>query len=206
MSEPSPYELLGVTEDASFEEVQEARGRLAQQYSDDQRHLQTIEAAYDAILMERLRMRQEGKIKVPERIRFPERVVEPTPEVTPLATNTSPAWLKQWVDTPSRTEVLWSTGVFLGLGLLSFYPVANDGILQLTLALGVGANLYFLNRKEHKFGRSVLLTVGALIVGLLLGGVLGATVPLSIVPGLTAEKLITLVTFLIMWLVSSFVR
>jgi len=58
MSEQSPYEQLGVTLDASFDEIQEARDRLKQQYSGEIKLLQSIEAAYDAILMDRLKMRQ----------------------------------------------------------------------------------------------------------------------------------------------------
>ena len=64
MGDQNYYEKLGVTEDATFDEIQEARNRLLQQYSGDSKHLEVVEAAYDAILMERLRMRQEGKIKV----------------------------------------------------------------------------------------------------------------------------------------------
>jgi hypothetical protein len=77
MSEQSPYEQLGVTIDASFDEIQEARDRLTDQHSGERQVVESIEAAYDAILMDRLRMRQEGKIKVPERIRFPERQAPP---------------------------------------------------------------------------------------------------------------------------------
>jgi hypothetical protein len=78
MSEQSPYEKLGVSEEASFDEIQDVRNRLLQQYSGDSKRVEVIEAAYDAILMDRLRMRQEGKIKVPERIRFPERLCTST--------------------------------------------------------------------------------------------------------------------------------
>ncbi len=66
MSSQSPYEQLGVESDASFDEIQEAKNRLMQQYQGNQPTLETIEAAYDAIIMERLRMRQEGRIKVPD--------------------------------------------------------------------------------------------------------------------------------------------
>ena len=45
MSEPTPYQLLEVDEDASFDEVQEARTRLAEQYSGDMKRLELIEAA-----------------------------------------------------------------------------------------------------------------------------------------------------------------
>ncbi|TAG63241.1 MAG: molecular chaperone DnaJ [Oscillatoriales cyanobacterium] len=176
MSEQTPYQLLEVDEDASFDEVQEARTRLAEQ-----------QVAYDAILMDRLRQRQEGKIKVPERIRFPERVAPPPASFTPSAPSGSPAWLQRLIDTPSRADILWPAGVYVGLGGLSIYPAANDSLLQLTLALGVGSCLYFLNRKEQKFGRAVLLTVASTAF-------------------ITTEKFIALFTFLILWLVSSFLR
>ena len=77
MSEQNPYEQLGVTEESSFEEIQEAKQRLVQQYQNDSKIVESIEAAYDSVLMDRLRMRQEGRIKVPDRIRFPERLTIP---------------------------------------------------------------------------------------------------------------------------------
>jgi hypothetical protein len=73
----------------------------------------------------------------------------------------------------------------------------------LTLALGVGSCLYFVNRKEQKFGRAVLLTVAGLVIGLLLGGFLGSLVSPALI---TTEKFIALFTFLILWLVSGFLR
>ncbi|NEP25885.1 CPP1-like family protein, partial [Moorena sp. SIO3I6] len=67
MSDNNPYDQLGVTEEASFDEIQDAKGRLMQKHRGNQKLLDTVEAAYDAIIMDRLRMRQEGKIKVPDR-------------------------------------------------------------------------------------------------------------------------------------------
>ncbi len=202
MSNQSHYQQLGLNEDASFDEIQAARDRLKQQYREDQKSLQNIEAAYDAILMERLRLRQEGKIKVPERIRFPERTTQAPPPVASESTNKMPGWLERLIDTPSRADILWPAGGYLALAGISIYA-SSTSVLQLTLALGVGGCLYFLNRKENKFGRSVLLSAGALIVGLLLGGILG---PLAPATGLSLEIFITLVTFLVLWLVSAFLR
>jgi len=203
MSEPTPYQLLEVDEDASFDEVQEARTRLTKQYIGDQKRLESIEAAYDAILMDRLRQRQEGKIKVPERIRFPERLAPTPASFAPAPPSGSPAWLQRLIDTPSRSDILWPAGVYVGLGGLSIYPAANDSLLQLTLALGVGCCLYFVNRKEQKFGRAVLLTVAGLVIGLVLGGLLGSFVSPAFI---TTEKFIALFTFFILWLVSGFLR
>ncbi|MCA6538857.1 MAG: CPP1-like family protein, partial [Pseudanabaena sp. M037S2SP2A07QC] len=69
MSEPTPYEKLGVNDEASFEEVRDARDRLLRENEGDESQQEIIEVAYDAILMDRLRARKEGKIAVPDRIR-----------------------------------------------------------------------------------------------------------------------------------------
>ena len=203
MSNQSHYQQLGITEDASFEEIQAAKERLKQQHSEDKKVIENIESAYDAILMDRLRMRQEGKIKVPERIRFPEKQTKKAPDnFTPGNTKVGPTWVQKFIDTPSQADILWPTGIYVVLGAVSIYSgVSQTSTLQLTLAVGVGCCLYFLNRKENKFGRAVLLTVTGLITGLILGGILSA-----LATGLTAEIFITLVTFFVLWIVSCFLR
>ena len=104
MSDQNPYEKLGVSEDASFDEIQDARNRLLEQHGGEGNDREFIEAAYDAILMDRLRMRQEGKITVPERIRFPEmRVSSPQPE-SPIPRENSPIWLQRVVDQPTYVQ------------------------------------------------------------------------------------------------------
>jgi hypothetical protein len=207
MSDQNPYEKLGVTEDASFDEIQDAKGRLMQQYRGDQKLVETVEAAYDAIIMDRLRMRQEGKIKVPERIRFPEKV-SPLPSFTQAPVSRSPAWLQGLLDTPTPPELIWPLVSFLLLSCLTvFYPDSNGSTLSLALALGFGCNIYFLNRKERQFGRAVLLTLIGLLVGFAIGTLLGGLVETQITNiGLTNEKFATLVTFFLLWLISSFLR
>jgi len=202
MNEQNSYETLGLTESSSFEDIQEARDRLIEECAGDRKRAEAIEAAYDAILMERLRLRQEGKIKVPDRIRFAESAAEPLPSKPAIPAPARPEWLTQLVDTPDRNEVLWPGLTFSVLCLLGLYAPS------LALALGVGATIYFLNRKEHKFWRSVLLTVAGLAVGFAVG--------LSLAQGLMASGLqwawatpdvvTALITFIALWLLSSFFR
>ncbi|MBD3880287.1 CPP1-like family protein [Phormidium tenue FACHB-886] len=201
MSDKSSYERLGVNEEASFDEIQEAKARLVKQHSGDRKQIEAIEAAYDAVLMDRLRLRQEGKIKVPDRIRFPERLVDPPPEYTPAPTKQTPDWLQRLIDTPSRNDILLPAGLFLAASLLS---VSSP---SLALALGVGFSLYFLNRKEHKFGRAFLLTLIGLVVGVVLGLQISTLIApqLATVP-LAPESFAAVVTFVILWVVSSFLR
>lgn len=208
MSEQNNYEKLGVTEDATFDEIQDARNRLLQEYSGDNKRLETVEAAYDAILMDRLRMRQEGKIKVPEGIRFAERRSQSSPQESPAPAKKSPAWLVRMVDQPSLTDVLLPGGLFLGLGSVSvFYPGAGEQVLQFALFFGVGLSFYFLYRKEQRFGRAVLLTGLGLISGLIVGGILGSLLlPQISTIGLSVEQFSTVLTFVLLWLVNSFLR
>lgn len=208
MSDQTPYEKLGVREDASFDEIQDAKGRLMQQHRGDQKLVEAVEAAYDAIIMERLRLRQEGKIKVPDRIRFPEKL-SPPPTVSQAPVNNSPAWLQRLVDTPTPPDLLWPAVSFLLLGGVTIFYRARDmsSMLSLVLALGVGCSIYFLNRKEAQFGRAVLLTLAGLLVGVGLGSLLGGSLATQLASiNITPDQFATLVTFLVLWLISSFLR
>jgi len=57
-----PYSLLGISADASFEDVQQARDRVVAGCGDDAIARARAEAAYDAVLMARLRDRQSGRV------------------------------------------------------------------------------------------------------------------------------------------------
>lgn len=206
MSSQSPYEQLGVTEASSFEEIQDARNHLFAQHQGDRKQLESIEAAYDAVLMDRLRLRQEGKIKVPDRIRFPEKVVPPPVSPPPLPTNQGSAWLQRLIDTPSLTDVLLPAGILTALSALVI-AVPSANVVQMALILGMGTGFYFLYRKERKLGRTVLLGLLGLVVGFLVGGLLGtAFLPQIASFGLNPNAFVSVVTFVILWLVSSFLR
>ncbi len=208
MSDQNPYEKLGVSEEASFDEIQDARNRLFEQHSGDAKHLEVIEAAYDAILMDRLRMRQEGKIKVPERIRFPELRVQSPPKETQAPREHSPAWLQRILDRPTPADILLPGAWYIGLSAISlFYPEGGNQVLQLALVVGVSIGIYFLNRKEAKFGRAVLFTLVSLIVGLITGGLLANwLLPQISFINLGSNQFSTVLTFILLWLVSSFLR
>lgn len=206
MSDPTPYQTLGVSEDASFEEIQAVKNHLSQQYQGDTRTLELVETAYDAILMDRLKLRQEGKIKVPDRIRFPERTVEAPAKSLPNFTPPTPSWLQGWLDQPSRQDVLLPGVILAILGVISFVsPDGGNSLRPLLLVAGVFVSIYFLNRKENKFGRAFLLTLGALILGVALGSGLTYLLKSSNLP-VSGEQIAATVSFFLLWLTSSFLR
>ena len=219
MSEQNAYEQLGVSENASFEEIQDAKKRLIQQHGSDSKKVESIETAYDTIIMDRLRLRQEGKIKVPERIRFPERAPEALPNLTPTSQKYSSNWLQQFIDNPSQADILLPTGIFLVLASIAVFAQTSDisqavnpsqststSLLPLLMALGFMANIYFLNRKEGRFGRAFLMSMVALLVGIGLGTGLAQLMASQGGVVLGGEKLASTITFCLFWLASCFLR
>jgi len=200
MTEQNPYEQLGVTEDASFEEIQEAKTRLTKEYEDDQPQKEAVEAAYDSIIMDRLRLRQEGKIKVPERIRFPERskpAKKPQPQ--PQSQASSPAWLQRLLDTPSRNDLLISAGIYVLFVAITLSSAESASVM---LAVGFAASAYLLNRKENRLGRSLIISLVSLLIGIGLGSALAPIVA----AGMPTEQFTGLATLFMFWLASSFLR
>ncbi|MGA1623168.1 MAG: CPP1-like family protein [Synechocystis sp.] len=209
MSGQTPYQTLGISEDATFDDIQAVKTRLLREYQDNTQLLDEVEAAYDAIIMERLRLRQEGKIKVPEKIRFPERQVDTPAKTMPSITMPSaPAWLATSLDQPSRNDILLPAGVFTVLAVISWLSQDTSGSLQsLLLVAGVFATIFFLNRKERKFGKALLFSLGALLLGIALGtGLIQLLLATNMAIAISPEQISATITFFILWLISSFVR
>ncbi len=213
MSEQSVhYETLGLTEASSFEEVQSARKRLVAGCEDNPQKKESIEAAYDAILMERLRLRQEGKIKVPDRIRFAEKQAKPAVTVanrSPLE-NAGPQWFSDLLDQPeSSSELLWPSIIFASLAGLSWVLTSGSSSgASLALALGMMCAVYFLNQKTRRLWRSMGLAAVGLAVGLGLG-LLVVQIFSSQGTALTTAQVSSLyasITLLVLWFVTGFLR
>ncbi|AFZ47264.1 heat shock protein DnaJ domain protein [Cyanobacterium stanieri PCC 7202] len=210
MSDLSPYDTLGVTESASFEEIQIAKENLLKENEGDSQIRERIEIAYDAIIMDRLRLRQEGKIKVPEQIRFPEKVVDT--KKSPISFNysnskdKSPRWLSDFIDQPSIQELSISGVIFLTLILLSVFS-QDFAILPLLLTFGVGTTFFFVFRKSKSFWRAVGVSFFAFILGLS-GSTLVATLVTNagLNLGFTEDQFVCLFTFSLMWLAANFTR
>ena len=74
------------------------------------------------------------------------------------------------------------------------------------LALGVFTNIYFLNRKENKFGRALLITLGGLFLGVGLGWGIVQLLQGANLSGEISQSVIGIAIFFIFWLSSSFLR
>lgn len=206
MNDLSPYEKLGVSEEASFDEIQNAKKSLTLKYKNDVQVVETIEAAYDAIIMDRLKMRQEGKIKVPDQIRFPEKIAKPqkTPffKKTPNINNNTSNWLESFIDTPSPQEIIVSGLIYLGLAVITVFN-QEPNLTSFLLTLGVGTNFYFIYRKHNKFWRTTGITFAFFVMAIALGNFLAPFIGSS---DFTLEQFVCLFSFCLFWLISNFLR
>ncbi|MEN9205606.1 MAG: CPP1-like family protein [Thermostichales cyanobacterium SZTDM-1c_bins_54] len=182
MADPSPYHLLGVSEDASFEDIQAARDRLLQLVPTDVRQQEAIEHAYDMILMQRLRLRQEGKLAVPDRIRFAERSI---PGPTPANPPRRPSPWQDFFLAPTGREAL---AIALATAALLAWVWLNPVDPTLPLSLGFIGTLYALYRKNRRLGRAFALGLLGLVLGtvagwglaVILGGPAGAAAAMMV--------------------------
>ncbi|WP_309744424.1 CPP1-like family protein [Chamaesiphon sp. OTE_20_metabat_361] len=208
MSQQNPYEQLGVAQDATFEEIQAAKQRVIAQVGSDRQLQDNVEAAYDAILMERLKLRQQGKIKVPDGIRFPEKLPNVVPKFTSLSGPNSPSWVRDTFERPDRSQILTTSGVYAALLAAILVPTIASSALPTIIAFGIGFCLYFVNQKQRRFKRAVLGSLTAAIVGTAIAAVMVnyLHMPTEQLIGIHGEVFAGVLVLVMLWAVSSFTK
>ena len=124
----NPYERLGISPDASFDDVQAAkRGRLAE-VGDDPQACARIEAAYDAVLMDRLKERQQGKLSNAALSASQREAARPTAPSSPASKPVLPS-----LPSLPRPTLKFSAPVLPSLSLAEgrerWLPLAGGGVL-----------------------------------------------------------------------------
>ena len=195
----NPYTLLGIAPQSTFEEVQAARQAKLDATGDDPLARSRVEAAYDAVLMDRLKERQQGRVSSAARSASQKETL-PTPARPPLAQlpslpslslpriggGSSAAGRPLSVSLASGRErlvPLIGHGVLLVLAL-AFPGAAPDALL----ALAALTTLVNLQRRNGTFGRSVGYTVLLLALGLGLSQLLLMALPVPVVQALPIQS------------------
>lgn len=204
---PDPYGRLGVEADASFDAVQAARQSRLEEVGDDVIARSRIEAAYDAVLMERLKERQQGRVSsaarsASQREQTPQPSVRPALPSRPTLPQLPGARLP--VVAPSLPRLALASGPML------WFPLVADGVLvvlllvvpaappELILALATGVTLTTLQRRHGRFLQAVGWSFALLSLGLLLGSLLAAVLSASLpLPMLTLQSLPALLLLLL---------
>ncbi len=193
-----PYERLGVAPDASFDTVQEAKLARLDEAGDDPLVRSRIEAAYDAVLMDRLKERQQGRVSSAARSASQREQASPPPSRPALSALPSlPQLPPSRIPRPnfSLPQLQLATGREL------WFPLAADGVLLLLLvlmpgaapelltALATGVTLLNLQRRNGRFLAAVGWSFALLCLGLVLGGLLAGGLGAAISQTLPATTL-----------------
>ncbi|KAE9601885.1 putative protein CHAPERONE-LIKE PROTEIN OF POR1 [Lupinus albus] len=190
-----PYRRLGVSPDASEEEIWGSRNFLLQQYLGHERSEESIEAAFEKLLMASFQHRKKTKINLKSRLK--KKVEE------------SPPWIKNllnFVELPPTEVILRRLFLFAFMGGWSVMNSAETGP-AFQVAISLAACIYFLNEKTKSLGRAFIIGFGALVGGWVSGSLLVPNLPsLLLRPPWTLELLTSLVVYFFLFLACTFLK
>lgn len=193
-----PYTFLGIAPQSSFEEVQAARQAKLEAVGDDPLARSQVEAAYDAVLMDRLKERQQGRVSSAARSASQK-------ETVPQPTRPSLAQLPNLPSLPmprlggGTAKPGSSLSFSLATGRERLFPLIGHGVLLLStllfpstapdalLALAALITLINLQRRNGQFVKSVGWTLLLLALGLGLAQLLLAAIPLPLLQSLPLQ-------------------
>ncbi|XP_076935120.1 protein CHAPERONE-LIKE PROTEIN OF POR1, chloroplastic-like, partial [Bidens hawaiensis] len=126
-----PYKRLGISNDASEEEIQSARNFLVQKYAGHKPSLDAIESAHDKIIMQKFHERKKPKINVKKKIRevSQSRVVQA---------------VTSRFRTPATNFIIKTSVAFVVLAALTvLFPTEEGPTLQ--VAISLFTTIYFIH-------------------------------------------------------------
>lgn len=190
-----PYKRLGISREASEDEIQSARNFLIQKYAGHKASVDAIESAHDKIIMQKFYERKNPKIDIKKKVR----------EVNQSRFVQA---VRGRFQTPSTKFIIKTSLAFLLLGVLTvLFPTEEGPTLQ--VALSLIATIYFIYDRLKSKIRAFLYGVGAFAISWLLGTFLMVSVipPITLLKGPRAfEAISSLITYVLLWISSTYLR
>jgi len=188
-----PYKRLGISREASEEEIQAARNFLIDQYAGHKPSVDAIESAYDKILLESFRARRRPKINLQGKWKkvTESRVVKV---------------ISSRFEAPSRKLIIKTATLFLVLGIWSFLIPTEDGPVY-QVAISLMASIYFIYSRLKNHLRAFLYGLGAFVGSWVLGSFLMASVLPPIIKGTRSLEVTTsLISYVFLWIASTYLK
>ncbi|KAK8965540.1 hypothetical protein KSP40_PGU016316 [Platanthera guangdongensis] len=188
-----PYKRLGISREASEEEIQAARNFLISKYSGNKPSVDAIESAHDKIIMQSFYDRKNPKINIKKKVR----------EIT------QSRYIKAVTSrfqTPATRIVLKTSIAFLALGVLTaLFPTEEGPTLQVAISLIL--SIYFIYGRLRSRMRACLYGIGAFLVSWLLGTFLMVSVMPPVLKGPRSLEVCTsLISYVFLWVSSTYLK
>lgn len=196
LKERDPYKKLGVSQEATYEEIQEARNYLIEVYGADQKSAESIEGAFDKIISQKLRVRKKSGISL-----------KPKKDE---GKDAKPGFLSKYTqmfDKPEPKVIMQRFFVFALIGAWSILQASENGP-AFQVACACIACAYFINTKRQ--GKALAFAVGVTLLALFAGWLIGTLIPLFLPvffpPSLSPETTCALFSFVTLWFTSTFLK
>ena len=210
--EKTPFEILGVNEGASFEDIQRARDEKVREAGDDLIAKAKIESSYDQLLMGSLKARQSGSmsfdaqnasLKENQNIKtinsqFP--LLSKIKNLTKNTSNNSQKFRFSNVSSGSYDQL--SSKLAIGLLFIIILFVSPDSYNRLLLSISTLILVYSQLRSGKKFFGSFGWSIAFLSLGLIFGGLIETNSLIQEVSNssISVEKIQSLPAVIILWL------
>lgn len=171
------YKRLGISREASEEEIQAARNFLIEQYAGHKPSVDAIESAYDKILLESFRARRRPKINLKGKWK----------KVTDSRLIKA---ISSRFEAPSRNLIIKTATLFLVLGIWSFLNPTEEGPVY-QVAISLMASIYFIYSRLKNRLRACLYGLGAFLGSWVLGSFLMASVLPPVIKGARSLEVTT---------------
>lgn len=188
-----PYKRLGISHEASEDEIQAARNFLIQRYAGHKPSVDAIESAHDKIIMQKFYERKNPKINIKKKVR----------EVTQLKYVQA---ITSRFRIPSTNIIIKTSIAFVVLGALTvLFPTEEGPTLQVAVSLII--TMYFIYDRLKSKLRAFLYGAGTFILSWLLGTFLMVSVIPPILKGTRSLEVSTsLITYVLLWVSSTYLR
>ncbi|KAL6959976.1 hypothetical protein U1Q18_040124 [Sarracenia purpurea var. burkii] len=188
-----PYKRLGISREASEDEIQAARNFLIQRYGGHKPSVDAIESAHDKIIMQKFYERKNPKVDIKKKVR----AVTQSPIVLAVTSR---------FRIPSTRVIIKTSAAFIVLGVLTvLFPTEEGPTLQ--VAISLMASMYFIYDRLKSKLRALLYGIGAFILSWLFGTFLMVSVIPPIFKGPRSLEVTTsLITYVLLWISSTYLK
>ena len=210
--EKTPFEVLGVNQGASFEDIQKARDEKVKEAGDDLIAKAKIESSYDQLLMGSLKARQSGSmsfeaqnasLKENQNInsvnsQFP--LLSKIKNLTKNSSNNSQKFNLPNISSGAYDQ--FSSKLAIGLLFIIVLFVSPDSYNRFLLSISTLILIYSQLRSGKKFFSSLGWSIAFLSLGLIFGGLIDTNSFIQEVSNsaISVEKIQSLPAILILWL------